>query len=96
MSADSPLARHHSIFGAKHSAQMKAGCLMTLFTDLLRMDALAQRYGCGLNPKLRAAIETDTRWPSKAASPPPVEGTPLPQGVTRLHVSAPKPDRKQA
>ncbi|WP_299747782.1 hypothetical protein [uncultured Tateyamaria sp.] len=69
---------------------------MTLFTDLLHMDALAQPYGCGLNPELRAAIEADTRWQSKAASPARVEGAPLPKGVTRLPVPAPQSGQKWA
>lgn len=96
MTADSPLARHHSTFGAKFPAQMKAGCLMSLFTNLLRMDALAQSYGCGLHPKLRAAIEADTRWPSKAASPAHFEGAPLPEEVTRLPLSAHQSGQKRA
>ncbi|WP_299605446.1 hypothetical protein [uncultured Tateyamaria sp.] len=69
---------------------------MTLFTNLLRMDALTQPYGCGLHPKLRAAIEADTRWPSKATSPAPVEGAQLPEGVTRLPLHAPRPGQKRA
>lgn len=28
-----------------------------LLTDLLAMDAQARRYGCGLNPRLRALLE---------------------------------------
>ncbi|MBV7407902.1 hypothetical protein [Maritimibacter sp. DP1N21-5] len=44
---------------------------MTILTDLLAMDALASRYGCGINPRLKAAIETDLRFPAKAASPAP-------------------------
>lgn len=40
-------------------------------TNLLATDALAQRFGCGLNPKLRQAIEADLRFPAKAAVPRP-------------------------
>ncbi|MEM7721097.1 MAG: hypothetical protein AAF376_01875 [Pseudomonadota bacterium] len=41
------------------------------FNDLLAMDALAQRLGCGgLNPRLREAMEADARWPTKRAGPP--------------------------
>jgi len=69
---------------------------MSPLIDLLRIDALAQPHGCGLNPKLRAAIEADTRWPSKAASPPSAEEAPLPEGVIRLREPEPNDIGKTA
>lgn len=55
--------------------------------DLLAADGLAQKFGCGLNPKLREAIETSLRFPAVAAGPAPapipVEAE-LPDGVIRL------------
>lgn len=44
-------------------------------TDLLAADQLAQRFGCGLNPDLRRAIEADTCFPVVAASSPAVQAT---------------------
>ncbi|MEL7163952.1 MAG: hypothetical protein AAGL96_00660 [Pseudomonadota bacterium] len=46
---------------------------MTIFNDLLRMDDVARPYGSGLHPQLRAALEADLRWPSKAATAVPTE-----------------------
>ncbi len=37
--------------------------------DLLATDALARRFGIALNPRLRAAIEADLRFPAHAAGP---------------------------
>ncbi|MEQ8429777.1 MAG: hypothetical protein RLN94_15110 [Roseovarius sp.] len=68
-------------------------------TDLLAMDATARRFGCGLNPRLRAAIEADLRYPSRAAAAPPRPAAmagPLPANVTRLVDRSPLPERKKA
>ena len=68
-------------------------------TDLLAMDATAQRFGCGLNPRLRAALEADLRYPSRAAVAPPRPADmagPLPANVTRLADHAPERERKKA
>lgn len=67
--------------------------------DLLAMDATAQRFGGGLNPKLRAALEADLRYPSRAAVTPPRPedmADPLPANVTRLADHALAPKRKKA
>lgn len=68
-------------------------------TDLLAVDALSNRYGCGLNPKLKQAITADLQFPAKAASPLPraADGTgPLPENVTRLVPSTGACKRKSA
>jgi hypothetical protein len=58
-----------------------------IFADLLAMDAVAQKAGCGLKPELRAAMEANLRFPVKAASPTPqaedMAGS-LPHNVVRL------------
>ncbi|MEQ3710435.1 MAG: hypothetical protein ABNH38_17635 [Tateyamaria sp.] len=58
---------------------------MNTFINLLRMDEIACRHGCGLHPRLRVAIEADLAWPTKAASPESevVEGE-LPENVVRF------------
>jgi hypothetical protein len=56
-----------------------------IFADLLAMDALAQRTGAGLNPRLRAAIEAQSRFPSKVSGPiPDIAPEDLPEGVTPI------------
>ena len=68
-------------------------------TDLLAIDRIASRHGCGLNPKLKQAIETDLRVPAAAASPMPDESDlqgRLPANVTRLTPKQPPAKRKQA
>jgi len=67
--------------------------------DLLGMDANARRFGCGMNPRLRAAIETELRFPARAAGPAPrAEDTadPLPDNVTRLCADRPDQRSKKA
>ncbi|MDX8350408.1 hypothetical protein SLH49_20660 [Cognatiyoonia sp. IB215446] len=50
--------------------------------DLLAMDAFAQRTGVGLNPRLRAAIEADIRFPAKRAGPiPEIAPDDLPEDI---------------
>ena len=59
---------------------------MTL-KNLLAVDDLAQRHGCGLNPKLRAMIEADLRFPAKATAPEVQtipDGDHMPQNVVAL------------
>ncbi|MEL7213144.1 MAG: hypothetical protein AAGK92_10810 [Pseudomonadota bacterium] len=68
-------------------------------TDLRGMDELSSRYGCGLNPKLKAAIEADLRFPAKAAAPlprPDDTAGPLPENVIRLVASTYPPERSHA
>lgn len=62
---------------------------MTTFLNLLRMDELACRHGCGLHPRLRVAIEANLAWPTKAASPDSedVDGE-LPENVVRFEPRA--------
>ncbi|WP_299408758.1 hypothetical protein [uncultured Roseobacter sp.] len=55
--------------------------------NLLALDHMSRRYGCGLNPALRTAVERDLLFPAKAASPPssPLPpNAPLPERVVRL------------
>ncbi len=57
------------------------------FADLLAIDGMAQKAGCGLKPELRQAMEASLRFPAKAASPVPrVEDMvgALPENVVRL------------
>ena len=42
---------------------------MSIILDLMRIDAVARAHGCGLHPRLRAAMQADQSWPGKAASP---------------------------
>lgn len=68
-------------------------------SDLLAIDGMASRYGCGLNPKLKQAIQADLRFPAAAASPLPDESDlkgPLPANVTRLTPKHSSAKRKQA
>lgn len=70
-----------------------------ILSNLLKMDTKVQRFGCGLNPRLRAAITADLRFPARAAVPPPRPqdmAGPLPENVTRLADYLPEPDRKKA
>jgi len=58
-----------------------------IFADLLAIDGMAQKAGCGLKPELRQAMEASLRFPAKAASP--VSGVEdllgeLPENVVRL------------
>ncbi|MEL6100318.1 MAG: hypothetical protein AAFR68_03285 [Pseudomonadota bacterium] len=72
---------------------------MTILTDLLRMDDVARPYGSGLHPKLRAALEADLRWPSKAAVPvpsDPVDLTEMPENVVSLAERQPAAGKKSA
>lgn len=58
-----------------------------IFSDLLAMDRLAQSLGCGgLNPRLRDALEAQSRFNSRRAGPPSqiADDEPLPDGVTRF------------
>ncbi len=58
-----------------------------ILNDLLAMDRLASQFGCALNPKLRATMEADARFPARAAVPRPsaeVVSQTLPKNVTRL------------
>ena len=58
-----------------------------IFADLLALDGMAQKAGCGLKPELRQAMEASLRFPAKAASPAPrVEDliAALPENVVRL------------
>lgn len=64
--------------------------------DLLAMDRLAQRTGVGLNPRLRAAITADLRFPTKTAGPiPDVAPQDLPEDVALFPHQRTK-ERKQA
>lgn len=64
--------------------------------DLLAMDAFAQRTGVGLNPRLRAAIEADVRFPAKRAGPiPEVAPEDLPEEIAAFPQSD-AGERKQA
>lgn len=68
------------------------------FADLLAMDAVAQKAGCGLKPELRAAIEASLRFPAKAASPAPqIEDMagPLPHNVVRMGEVVDTPNRRK-
>ena len=70
-----------------------------LSIDLLAMDTLAHRFGCGLNPALRRALETDVRFPSRAASPPATPAqmqAPLPANAIRLSDHNDASERKKA
>ena len=73
--------------------------LSQIMRDLLAMDSLARRYGCGLNPRLRVAVEADLRFPARAASPQPsaaqMQG-PFAANVTRLAPLVDDPERKEA
>lgn len=69
-----------------------------IFADLLAMDAVAQKAGCGLKPELRAAMEASMRFPSKAASPTPLAedmAGSLPHNVVRLGEAEATPNRRQ-
>ena len=62
---------------------------MMRLADLLALDDVARASGCGLNPRLRAAIEAQCRFPSRAAGPDraaPTRDEDLPANVTRLAV----------
>ncbi|MEM6467084.1 MAG: hypothetical protein AAF679_11355 [Pseudomonadota bacterium] len=60
---------------------------MNTFINLLRMDQLASRHGCGLHPKFRVAIEAELAWPAKAASPETeVVADELPENVVRFEL----------
>lgn len=72
---------------------------MNTLLSLLAIDDVAQRTGSGLNPALRAAIEAQARFPSRAASPfpqDPIDPTSLPEGVTPLRTSAVTREKKTA
>ncbi|MCV6584748.1 MAG: hypothetical protein OIF47_04375 [Marinibacterium sp.] len=67
--------------------------------DLLAADALARQFGVAMNPRLRAALEGDTRFPARAASPrpqAPVSPETLPQNVVPLSPAQSGKGRKQA
>lgn len=69
-----------------------------IFADLLAMDAVAQKAGCGLKPELRAAMEASLRFPVKAASPTPQAedlAGPLPHNVVRLGEAGTNPNRRK-
>ena len=57
-----------------------------IYRSLIAIDDLAQAHGCGLKPKLRAAIEAELRFRTVSAGPIPtlLEGAPLPQNETRF------------
>lgn len=58
-----------------------------IFADLLAIDGMAQKAGCGFKPELRQAMEASLRFPAKAASPASrAEGMvgALPENVVRL------------
>jgi len=73
-------------------------CAMTRYLiNLLATDQLTRRIGAGgLNPRLRAALEADLRFPARAASPQPtvpLADADLPESIQRL---VPRPaDREQ-
>lgn len=55
--------------------------------NLLAVDVLAQKTGCGLRPELRKAIEADLRFSPERAGPPQRKlgsGEDLPDSVLRL------------
>lgn len=62
---------------------------------LLAMDDMAARHGCGLNPKLRAALEADLRFPAKAASPCPADTDPETLRARGVHVLQPQADERE-
>lgn len=69
------------------------------FSDLLAMDKVARQYGCALKPALRAAMESDLRFPARAASPMPGEplsDAELPTNVTRITGTPAGHERKRA
>ena len=58
-----------------------------LMSTLLATDKIAQHYGCRLKPELRAALESDLRFPSRASTPLSQEGRVdgnLPDNVVRI------------
>lgn len=58
-----------------------------IFADLLALDGMAQKAGCGLKPELRKAMEASLRFPATAASPAPVAADmsgEMPENVIRL------------
>lgn len=67
--------------------------------ELLAWDTIAKRHGCGLNPRLRAAIVADVRFPARAASPlprHPIDPDTLPAEVSALSTKRSKFKRKKA
>ncbi|GGX37523.1 hypothetical protein GCM10007385_00070 [Tateyamaria omphalii] len=72
---------------------------MTILNDLLRIDAAAREYGCGLKPGMREALAADLRWPSKRAAPvpvAPVDPDGFSENVVRLGPSPETREEKQA
>jgi len=70
-----------------------------ILRNLLSMGAHARDYGCGLNPRLRNAIEADLRFPSRAAGPRPTEAevqAAFVKGAVCLIPPAALKERKQA
>ncbi|GAA6180379.1 hypothetical protein NBRC116594_18170 [Shimia sp. NS0008-38b] len=70
-----------------------------IFADLLAMDVHAQKAGCGLNPKLRAAMDASLRYPTTAASPMPSEADmsgEMPPNVIKLEQKIKDAERKLA
>ena len=43
--------------------------VLHLLFDLLESDRTCRRFGLGLHPALRAALEKELSWPAHAASP---------------------------
>ena len=73
--------------------------MSNIYLDLLAIDDLAQLHGCGLNPKLRRAIETEVRFPSKSAGQLPqaeVMAGPRSANVTQLRPDIVGTERKKA
>ncbi|WP_412553233.1 hypothetical protein [Shimia sp. MIT1388] len=69
-----------------------------IFADLLAIDGMAQKAGCGLKPELRQAMEASLRFPAKTASPVPrsedMVGA-LPENVVRLDAQSNSPKRRK-
>ncbi|WP_412563195.1 hypothetical protein [Thalassobius sp. MITS945101] len=63
-----------------------------LLKSLLAADQHARAFGTGLNPRLRAVIEADLRFPARATAPrpqTPISAEDMPDNVTPLHPQPP-------
>lgn len=63
-----------------------------LLKSLLAADRQSRAFGTGLNPRLRAAIEADLRFPARAAAPrlqTPISAEDMADNVTPLHPQSP-------
>ncbi|WP_294226336.1 hypothetical protein [uncultured Shimia sp.] len=72
--------------------------MVKIFEDLLAIDGMARKAGCGLKPEVRAALEASLRFPAKAASPMPNPDDmtgPLPNNVLRLDVRSQASSRRK-